>query len=120
MSNPETPKHNDEIAKARFAWAESFLMDWLVDQVKLNRIDTPDDIIHLREAFPAADEEGTDFTLHDVWVVAAQWRENDYPANPLIPEQLLQQLLPSHKALDRLIELLDTATHDPSQSEDQP
>src|SRR5258708_1378571 len=117
MNNPELPEQNMDLPEARISWADSFLTDWLIPLIEFNRIDTPRDIIELREKFqplpPEPDDKGIDFTIQDVLVVALRWRAHNQKLHPHIPEDRL----PSGKELRRAIDLLNAAVHDPPQPE---
>ncbi len=110
MNTPESPKQKADLAEARIDWAFSFLVDWLIPTFQTNHIETPSDIIKLRERFvPLRDATGTDFTIEDVLTAALQWRAYNQQRYPKIPEDKL----PDGKLLHRAIDLLNAAVHNP-------
>src|SRR5258706_9585764 len=121
MNNPESPEQNMDVAEVRIMWASSFLMDWLIPTRQTNHIETPSDIIELREGFsplPPEDSEdhedpkGVDFTIEDVLAAALRWRAHNQKQHPNIPEDAL----PSGNELRRAIELLSAAVDDSPKS----
>jgi hypothetical protein len=57
MTNPEFPEDMVDLAEARILWAASFLTDWLIPTVASNHIDSPNEVIELREKFPPIPED---------------------------------------------------------------
>jgi hypothetical protein len=116
MSNPEFPEDKVDLAEARILWAASFLTDWLIPTVGSNHIDSPNEVIELREKFPPIpiDKQGLDFTLNDVLIAALRGRAHIQKLHPTIPEDKL----PGGKVLRRTIDLLNEALNPPPKSDE--
>jgi hypothetical protein len=116
MTNPETPEHKHDLHEARIDWAFSFLTDWVIPLLHDNRLDHPKDLIELRELFSPSghlNNQGTDFSLHDVLKGALRWRAHNQQLHPNIPEDEM----PSGKQLHRAIDLLTAAVQEPPEAE---